>query len=1854
MADEAQLRSYLKRVTIELAEERKRQHAFRHEPVAIVGMACRYPGGADDPERLWRLVAEGRDAISGFPADRGWDLERLYDLDPAQPGTSYAREGGFLEDAAGFDAGFFGIGPREALATDPQQRLLLEVSWEALERAGVDPHSLRGSSAGVFAGLMYHDYGTRSNDGIDELEGYFATGLAGSVASGRIAYSLGLEGPAVTLDTACSSSLVAMHLAAQALRSGECTLALAGGATVLALPGAFTELSRQRGLAPDGRCKSFAEAADGVGWAEGAGMLVLERLSDAQAKGRPVLATIRGSAVNQDGASNGLSSPNGPSQERVIRQALANARLASRDVDAVEAHGTGTTLGDPIEAGALLATYGQDRERPLKLGSIKSNIGHTQAAAGVAGVIKTVMAMREGVLPKTLHVDEPSSKVDWEAGEIELLTEAEPWQPNDRPRRVGVSSFGVSGTNAHVILEEAPLSGDEDAASVASAPAAGPTPLLLSARSEQALRAQAGRLAAHMRENAGLDPADLAWSLIATRSLFEHRAAVVGESREQLLESLEALRRGEQAPGAAIGRHAPGGAKLAYLFTGQGSQRAGMGRGLYGSDPAFAEALDAVCAELERSMDRPLKGLLFAEPGSAEAALLDHTAYAQPALFAIEVALHRSLEHRGLSPDLLAGHSVGEIAAAHVAGVLSLPDAAKLVVARGRLMGELPEGGAMVAIEAEEQELGEWLAGNEGDLAIAAINGPRSTVLSGAAGPIELAQADWEARRRKAKRLAVSHAFHSPLIDPMLEEFERIASGLTYHEPKLPIVSTVSGELLSAEQAVDPRYWVSQARRPVRFADAVATLLGEGATAFLELGPDAVLSAMAVNCLEGDEAGVAVISTLREGREEPAALIAALAAAHVAGVEVEWEAFFDGTGAKTVPLPTYPFQRERYWLNPSGSADASSIGLTGAEHPLLGAVIVDPEGEGLTLTGRISLADLPWLADHAIAGTVLLPGTAFLELALRAGRESACELVEELTLLAPLILPEPGAAQIQVTVSAPGEEGSREVSIHSRPEAGAEESGEWTCHARGVLSAEAPSPIEPIDSWPPEGAEPLDLGLLYDRLVELGFEYGPAFQGLTAAWRQGDEMYGEVSLASEHAADGERFLMHPVLLDASAHAVIDLSLGGGKADGLEPRLPFAWQGVRVFSPGRSSLRVRLVFGDGRGELTAVDEAGNPVAVVGSLVSRPIDPAMLRAATRRALPLHRPEWIGIDPPGSAEVEPSRLALIGGDGIEGLEAERYDALSDLLRTIAAGAAAPDLLLVDERAAAPAEALPASAHARAQRGLALVQAFLGAEGLRGCRLCLLTSGAVAAGEGEAPDLASAPLWGLLRSAHSEHPGRFSLVDADGTEASLAALGAALAVTGELQLALREGELVAPRLARVEAAEEPAGGSIDPEHTVLITGGTGGIGALLARRLVSEHGARHLLLAGRRGREAPGVGELTAELEDGGASVTVAACDVADRGRLEELLGSIPSEHPLGAVFHSAGLIDDGLIDSLDAERLGRVMRPKVDAAWHLHELTAGAELSAFVLFSSAAGVLGGAAQANYAAANAFLDALAAHRRAAGLPASALAWGLWGYLDSSALAGIDRGEADRLAQQVRERLGLVPMPAEQGLALLDAALALDAAQLVPAAFDGAVLRAQATAGTLPAILRGLVRVPVAREREAGSLAGRLAGVPAADREAVVLDLVRGHVAAVLGHSSAAKIDPEQVFRDLGFDSLAAVELRNRLAAATGLDLPPTLVFDYPSPAAVVAHLLAMVDPEGAGGDRDEEAGFRRELARLPLSRLRDAGLLEPLRKLVDADGEPAAADELLGEIDSMDLEDLVERTLDRQEDEAELGAER
>ena len=1698
-----------------LRRENRHLRAASSEPIAIVGMACRYPGGVTGSSGLWELVASGRDATGGFPADRGWDLERVYDPDPDSLGTSYAERGGFVPEAPDFDAEFFSIAPREAVFMDPQERLLLESCWEALEDAGIVPASLARSATGVFAGVAIQDY-------------EMVVGGGASLLSGRVAYTLGLEGPALSVNTACSSSLVALHLAAQALRGGECTLALAGGVTVLASPALFIEFSRQRGLSPDGRCKAFADAADGTGWAEGVGMLVLERLSDAQRNGHEVLALLKGSAVNQDGASNGFSAPNGPSQERVIRQALANAGLAPKDVDVVEGHGTGTTLGDPIEAGALLATYGQDRETPLRLGSIKSNIGHTQAAAGVAGVIKTVEAMRNGVLPKTLHVDAPSSHVDWEAGEIELLTEQMPWEADGKPRRAGVSSFGVSGTNAHVVLEEAPARQAEDPPALPD----GDRPLRetllpLSAKSPESLREAAERLASHMRKREELSPADLSFSLATARSAFEHRAVAVGGEREELLGALDALARGEEhaaiAPGLARTEQRP-----VFLFPGQGAQAKGMAVGLLEASPFFAARMRECEAALSPHVEWSLEEILRDGDGG----WLERLDVVQPALWAVMVCLAKLWQACGVRPQALIGHSQGEIAAAHIAGALSLEDSALVIAHRGRAMAKIAGQGGMLSVSLSPQELAPHAEPYEQRVSLAAQNGPRGLVLSGEPEALaELRQA-LEAEGVRAKPIAVDYAAHSPQIEALKEELEAAFEPISPKATEIPLISTVTAEPIEGEE-LTPAYWYRNLRQTVLLEPAIRSQLQAGRRAFVEVGPHPVLSFGLQETFEGelgDPSEAVLIGSLRKDAEDGRRFALSLAEAHVAGVEVGWQDFFAGSGAKRVPLPTYPFQRRRYWLPPAqGSVDATAIGLRDAGHPLLGATVelAGGEDEGLLLTGRISLATHPWLADHAVGETALLPGTAFLELALRAAEEAGAAGVGELVMQAPLALPEQGSVQLQVAVGPRREDGEREIAIHGRPEGG---DAQWAVHAAGVLTEQPPSEAEPLGAWPPEDAEPLELGRLYDLFASAGVEYGPAFQGVSAAWKNGGgEIYAEVSLPEEVSHEADRFAIHPALLDAALQGV---ALAGAQGAGM----PFSWRDVGLAAAGARELRVVLEVDGESVSLRAADPAGEPLIAVGALAYRPL--AAVPSAER---------------PGEGllelRFEPARLTP-GDANVPEAELWRWAPEGD--------ASAPE-----------------TAKAAAQGALEAIQELLGDPERAEARLAILTRGAVAAAPGESPDPGAAPIWGLVRAAISEHPDRLLLIDTDGSEASKGALAEVLSSDGEeTQLALREGAVLAPRLRRSPPSpegEEPPEAAIDPERTVLLTGATGGLGALFARHLAERHGARRLLLVSRGGPEAEGASELLEELEALGAEVSIASCDVSDRAALQELLGSIPEEHPLGAVVHCAAALDDATVATLRPEQIERGFAAKAGGAWNLHELTRELDLSAFVLFSSAAGVAGGPGQAGYAAANVFCDALAQRRRSEGLPATSIAWGLW-----------ERGMADDLADSDLTRIqrsGIEPIPDELGTALFDRALSSPEPLAVAMPYDPAALRAIASVGALQPVFRGLVRAPRRRAAATGSLAAKLAAAGEAEREELVLELVRGEVAAVLGHASGRDVDPARAFQELGLDSVGAVELRNRLGALTGLRLPATVVFDHPSTNALAGRLLA-----AASGERAEK----------------------------------------------------------------------
>ncbi|MFI0822777.1 SDR family NAD(P)-dependent oxidoreductase [Streptomyces sp. NPDC021098] len=2172
MSNEEKLLDHLKWVTAELRQTRQRLREIdsaEPEPVAIVGMACRYPGGVRSPEDLWQLVAQGDDAISAFPTDRGWSLDQLFDPDPEHYGTSYVDQGGFCYDATAFDAAFFDISPREALAMDPQQRLLLETAWEAFERAGFRRDTLSGSNTGVFAGIGSHDYLSVIGNITSEVEGYVGAGNLGSVVSGRVAYSLGLEGPAVTVDTACSSSLVAIHLACQALRHSECDLALAGGVAVMATPGAFIEFSRQRGMAPDGRCKPFASAADGTGWGEGAGLVVLERLGEARRRNHRVLAVIRGSAVNQDGASNGLTAPNGPSQQRVIRQALANAHLSAAEVDAVEGHGTGTTLGDPIEAQALLATYGQGRaeDRPLWLGSIKSNLGHTQAAAGAASVIKMVMALRHERLPASLHIDTPTPHADWASGGVRLLTEPVRWAREERPRRAGVSAFGISGTNAHLILEQAPEEA-EDTATRPEPDASGVVPWVVSARSATALRGQAQALAERVAADADVTAAEVGWSLIRTRSVFDHRAVVVGKDRDELTAGLMALAARESHPAVvepagvtSAQSTAASGAGPVLVFPGQGSQWAGMGAALLDESPVFAARVAECEQALSSYVDWSLTDVLR---GARDAADLGRVDVVQPVLWAVMVSLAAVWDHHGVTPAAVVGHSQGEIAAAVVAGALSPDEGARIVALRSQALRKLAGGGAMASLAMSQDRAEEFLTGlgeHAEGVGLAAVNGPGSVVISGPPDQVAHTVTACQEAGSRARLIDVDYASHGPQIDQIRDELTDLLAGIEPAQAEAAFYSTVTGGRMDTS-GLDTAYWVTNLRERVRFADTVRALLDDGHRVFIEASTHPVLTVGMQETFEEAAVQATTIPTLRRDHGGTAQMIHAIAQAFTAGAEVDWSRSFPTDPApRVIDLPTYAFQRARYWLDrPSGpSGDPTELGLMAAGHPLLGAVVDVAEGGTNVLTGRLSPQTHPWLNDHRVLDTVLLPGTAFAELALHAAARTGCDQVSELTLAAPLVVPDGEAVDVQVVVGAPGHDGGRSLTIHSRPAA---ESGDtaWTRHATGALAPSPARSLVALDSaWPPPGATPLPVQDFYARLADHGYAYGPSFQGLTAAWRLDDQLYAEVALPEGERASATGYGIHPALLDAALHARA-LAVAPDSEEAQQVLLPFAWSGLRLCATGADALRVRITpTAADRLALHVCDPVGTPVAAVDDLVLRPVPQGAqlgrARSASRNALfqfawaPLPLPE------DGSEGGPVLRTAVLGSGGAEALAAALPDAMChpglDALRAaIAEGTPAPDVVFAT--VTTPPDADPVEhTHRVGTAVLSLLQGFLAAPEFTGSRLAVVTRRAVAThGHDDVHDLPASAAWGLVRSAQSENPGRLLLLDLDEQATSQRAVAGTVA-SGEPQIALRGGQAYVARLAHDDAAKRltppegpaawrlgltghgsldhlalvdcpdntrplgpgevrvalhaggvnfhdvvvalgmvadprPLGGDgagvvvevgpdtgrfavgdrvmglfngtgplvvtdarlitrmpdgwsyaraatipsafltayygladlaglrsgeklllhaatggvglaavqlarhwgaevyataspgkwhalrargfddrhiassraldfedrvreaagsvdvvlnalagdfvdaslrllapggrfidmartdirdpaevgaehagvvyrafdlvsgagpdriqqiltelsalfeggtlrplpttvwdirrapeafrhfsqarhigkivlaipqpLDPEGTVLITGGTGTLGAATARHLVARHGVRRLLLASRRGLDAPGADGLVAELAERGAEVTVAACDTSDRAALATLLESIPERHRLTAVVHAAGLLRDATVEALTPAQVDDVLGAKADAAWHLHELTRDLGLSAFVLFSAAAGLLGAAGQGNYAAANAFLDALAQHRHAQGLPATSLAWGYWEQ--ATGMTG-DMTDADRARLA---RAGIVGLETEQGLALLDIALASGMPTLAPIRLDLAALARQARDTEPPPLFRTLVRggtpqvAAKAAEVSATDPAQPLAALSAEDRQQALLKLVRGHTATVLGHDAADSIHPAQNFRELGFDSLTAVELRNRLGAATGLRLPATLVFDHPTPTAVVRLLDELLAPAGTArtgsilAELDAIGAALGAVADDPEERTRIAGRLRELLRRVDGD-----ADEEPGEDD-------------------------
>ncbi|MBB4689030.1 acyl transferase domain-containing protein [Amycolatopsis jiangsuensis] len=1568
MRNEDKLREYLKRATADLKQTRQRLHELEArdtEPVAIIGMSCRYPGGVRTPDDLWDLVDEGRDAIGEFPADRGWDVEGVYDPVPERPGKTYTRHGGFLYDAPDFDAEFFGISPRDARRADPQQRILLEASWEAFERAGLDPQSLKGSPTGVYAGVMYHDYSGGSPDG--------------SLVSGQVSYTLGLEGPSVSVDTACSSSLVALHTAAQALRRGDCTLALAGGVAVMGTPEMFVDFCSRRGLSADGRSKSFSDDADGTSWAEGVGVLVLERLSDARRNGHRVLALLRGSAVNQDGASNGFSAPNGPSQVRVIEAALADAGLSVSDVDAVEAHGTGTALGDPIEAQSLLETYGtRTAGEPLLLGSIKSNLGHPQAAAGVAGVIKMIQALRHGRLPRTLHVGTPSKHVDWASGAVELLTEARDWPVLRRPRRAAVSSFGVSGTNSHVILEQAPAEAEPEP--VTAQPV---YPLVLSAKTPPALAAAAGQLTSSVD-----DLADVTYTLATGRAQLDQRAVVLAHDSEQATEALGALAAGRSRPDVVTGTADVRG-RTVFVFPGQGSQWTGMALELLDHSPVFAERLSECDAALRRFTDWSVLSVLRSEPGTPPE---DRVDVVQPMLWAVMVSLAAVWRAHGVQPDMVIGHSQGEIAAATVSGALSLEDGARVVALRSKAIGDVlgGRGGGMLAAGLSVADLEQRLDAWDGRISVAADNGATSAVLSGDGDALDQLRDQLVDDGFRAKRVPVDYASHSTHVEHLSERLLADLGPITPHRGTVAMTSTVTLDAVD-DSTVDAAYWFSNLRRTVRFAPVVAQLAAAGYTRFVEVSPHPVLTMSIQETL--DEAGHsgAVAGTLRRDEGGLPRFATSLAEYFVRGGAVDWASLTPG--GRVLELPTYPFQHKRFWHEPESAVPDPALPV--ADQDFWRDVT---EGDVDGLASRLGIPAAP-LSEVVPA------------LAAWHGRRTERSTVDSW----------------RYRVS-------------------------WV-PLTGVTGGLTGTWLVVVPAGSAEAAEIADALAVHGEVVRL-VAAEPANRGALA------ELVGQATA------------------------------------------------VRPF--------------DGVLSLLAFDRSEHPLApALGTPVAATI--ALLQAL--RDNDLDAPLWVGT-----------------------------------------------------------------------RGAVAVDAFADA------------------------DPEAAAVWGLGTVASLDQPGSWGglvdLADASGAARLAAVLSG---VDNEDQVAIRQSGVFAKRMVRAPLGSETVE-RWSPRGTVLITGGTGAVGAHVARWLAAR-GAQHLVLTSRRGLDADGARELVDELS--GTRVTVVACDVTD----ETALAGVLAEHSPSAVVHAAGVLaKEPELAQVSPEEFAAATRAKVTGAALLDRLLGDTELDAFVMMSSGAAVWGTSGQPAYAAGNAYLDALARSRRAAGRTATAVAWGSWG----------GGGMVDAEASEVLRRMGLAEMEPRLAVDALGQALDQDETQLVVADIDWAAF-APVYQLTRPRPLLRALPEATAEPAEtgpagAGDLAGRLAAAAPAEQRRMLLDLVRGEVAAVAGYDEGGAVEPARAFKELGFDSVTAVDLRNRLGSVTGLKLPATVAFDHVNPQALAEHLGTLLReddgevPVEVELDRVEAVAASLDAAEIDRTRIvaRLQAVVASLHQTLS--GSPGGADALAG----------------------------
>ena len=1786
------------------------------EPMAIIGMGCRFPGSANSPERFWQLLEDGADTTTDIPENR-WDVDRFYSTDRNKHWKMYTRRGSFLtEDVSLFDANFFGIAPREAISIDPQQRVLLEVAWEALENAGIAPDSLDGSATGVFIGLISIDYGRIPLETVSKEDlPYMGTGNAVSFPAGRLSYTLGLEGPSMVTATACSSTLVAMHQASLSLRARDCDLALVGGVNLMLSPEPPIVLSKLGALAPDGRCKSFDASANGYGRGEGAGILVLKRQSDALRDGDNILALLEGSAVNHDGATGGISVPNGPAQEKVLKRALNTAGLTPNDIDFIEAHGTGTPLGDPIELNALHQVFGPDREpdHPLVVGSVKSNIGHLEGAAGAAGLIKVIMSLAHNQIPANYGFENPSPHVDWAQMNLSVPRASQPWTARNGGRHAGISGFGLSGINAHVILGDAPLQQEPETTDEE----AGPQLVTLTGKCDEALGELASRYLAALTDGdlSDVDLERLAHTTQSGRSHFNHRLAWVGESREELVAGLTAFCAGETNGTVTGTSHtAP---QVAFLCSGQGSQYPDMGRDLYENEPVFRKHLDHVATLLRPHMDRDLLDVLYGDAKDK----LSQTAYTQPALFALEVSLAELWRSWGVKPAFLSGHSVGEYAAAHLAGVFSLEDGARLIAARARLMQALPEGGVMVSFAADRATLTPLMEGLEDRLSLAASNGPRALVVSGEAAALEQLMARAGEAGLRHKRLDVSHAFHSHLMQPMLAEFASIAAEIIYHEPRIPLVSNLSGTWAGKEIA-EARYWVDHVSAEVRFHEGMNTLAEQPGTVFLELGPKPVLLGMGRLCA-ADATGP-WLPSLRPGRCDRRRMLQSLAELYVNGFLPEWDGLHQ-QDLRKVRLPNYPFQRQRFWVETSQTTTTGGIRPQpdANRHPLLGDRVPSP-GKQIHFTARVNVNSPEFLDAHRVYGQAVLPGAAYVDMALAAGTRIFQDdrlRIQDLVFRTALSLEEQKTNELHLILEKL-EKGSYHFDIYSLDPSGPEDEPRWITHASGTVThqrEERPVTGQNLQDLAGRVAHQVDPADYYEGFSKRGLDYGPEFQGITELGWWDDQVLARIQRHPDLHATSAPFLAHPALLDACFQAIGAGFEDDGENESESAFLPVGLDAFHFYRPLGEDFQVHTRIREdqeqkGRemaADLTLFAQDGTLLARVVGLRFKQVSRQLLMGTTGKKEPdwFYQVDWqeaaaqVGEEPfsadqyaliladeTGIGESLARKLEAAGmsctlafqgsefeepGEGVVRLSSGSADDMKRLLEESCEKA--PDHVFFlwgvsgdQETAVASNEtALDACGSA-----LNLIQTLCSGAAEAPALWMVTRSALASVGETPGGEPVLSPLWGLTKTLGFEHPELKPVyVDLDRTDPDSAADDLIRELRnndGENQIAIRNGQRQVPRLMLSDFAPSRAGlerAGLKRDGSYLITGGLGDLGLETARRM-GELGAGCLVLMSRRGREAA-ASEVLEKLEETGARIVIARGDVARARDVEAVIAEIQEgSFPLRGVIHAAGVLDDGIILQQNRDRFARVFASKLAGALNLHHATVDLELDHFVLFSSAAALMGKPGQANYVSANIFLDELAAWRRKKGLAGLSINWGAWGQVGLA---------AEHLSEEALSSQGVGLIEPQKGLDIFSQLLDFAGAQV----------------GVMPvdwSQMQQLAAVPffanfASEDDMAGgsSLLEEWAELPPATRLAKLETHVHATVADVLGFKPDRRISPVQGFFDLGMDSLMSVDLRNKLQASLGCTLPGSLAFDNPN-IAQLTQFLAETLFDGADEVVDEE----------------------------------------------------------------------